>query len=234
MRKLNVSLTQLFQWCMGVSIALLVTAAPYGYYRWHYADHKRLREVVPGRVYRSGQLTATGIAEAVQRLNLRTVINLQDEYPDPDVARSFFDRSNVKEKALCEQLGVRYVFIPPDLVPPNRSPAEHPKAIDQFLAVMDDPTVYPVLIHCRAGLHRTGVLTAVYRMEYQKWSTRAAFRELKANGFGDSTCNSANEYVVQYVLSYIRRDDGSSLSSQASENRPNALTLEPVRLTPDP
>jgi protein tyrosine/serine phosphatase len=70
---------------------------------------------------------------------------------------------------------------------------------------MDDPTNHPVLIHCRAGLHRTGVLTAVYRMEYEGWSTREAFNELKSNGFGDSACTSANEYVSQYVLAYRPR-----------------------------
>ena len=34
---------------------------------------------------------------------------------------------------------------------------------------MDDPDSYPVLIHCNAGLNRTGVMVAVYRMEYQGW-----------------------------------------------------------------
>jgi hypothetical protein len=76
----------------------------------------------------------------------------------------------IKESALCRQLGVRYVHVAPDLLPRRVVPDSRPRAIDRLLAVLDDPTVYPVLIHCRAGLHRTGVMTAVYRMEYEGWS----------------------------------------------------------------
>jgi protein tyrosine/serine phosphatase len=59
-----------------------------------------------------------------------------------------------------------------------------------------------VLIHCKAGLHRTGVLSAVYRMEYQGWTRAQAYAELKAHGFGDTYCTIANDYVKQYVLTY--------------------------------
>jgi protein tyrosine/serine phosphatase len=60
-------------------------------------------------------------------------------------------------------------------------------------------------LHCKAGLHRTGVLTAVYRMEYEGWSPQQALAELKANGFGDSKATSANDYIVQYILAYRPR-----------------------------
>jgi protein tyrosine/serine phosphatase len=79
---------------------------------------------------------------------------------------------------------------------------ERPQAIDQFLEVMDKPESYPVLIHCRAGLHRTGMMTAIYRMEYEGWTPRGAFQEMKANGFGEFVCSSANDYVMEYVLTY--------------------------------
>ena len=61
-----------------------------------------------------------------------------------------------------------------------------------------------MLIHCKAGLHRTGILTAVYRMEYEGWTPAQAYRELKAHGFGDWACTSANDYVNEYVLQYRR------------------------------
>jgi tyrosine-protein phosphatase SIW14 len=69
---------------------------------------------------------------------------------------------------------------------------------------MDDPTNYPVLIHCRAGLHRTGVLAAVYRMEYDGIGSEEAIQELKAHGFGEWPCTSANDYIKQYILTYRR------------------------------
>jgi tyrosine-protein phosphatase SIW14 len=190
------------------SILLVVVVAPAVHFRRVYAGSKRLREVEPGKAYRSGQLTADGFAEAIKRFHIRTIINLQDDHPDPDIDSHFIGSGKIRETELCRQLGVRYVTIAPDLIS-RQSPADQrPKAIDQFLAVLDDPNNYPVLWHCRAGLNRTGIMTAIYRMEYNGWERGAAIEELKANGFGEWSSTSANEYISQYVLSFkpgIRR-----------------------------
>jgi len=192
-----------------------VAVGPFFFYRSVYAHGKRFRAVIPGKVYRSGQLTAAGFADAVRGLHLRTVINVQDDYPDPDLNRSYLDRRGVRESDLCRELGVRYVFIAPDLVPRHELARRRPEAIDRLLAVLDDPNNLPALIHCRAGLHRTGVLSAVVRMEYQGWSPAEAYRELKGYGFGDFACTAANDYVYEYVLTYrrglrLRADDQGS------------------------
>ena len=185
-------------------VALLVVVWPVVEFRNVYAFNKRLREVDPGRVYRAGEMTADGIADAVARFKIRTIVNLQEDVPDPDVCRSFWDWGTLKESELCRQLGVRYVLIKPDLIPRRLTPAERPAAVDDFLDLMDRDDAYPVLIHCKAGLHRTGVMAAVYRMEYQDWTPNEAYAELKAHGFGDWVCTSANDYVNQYVLQYRR------------------------------
>jgi tyrosine-protein phosphatase SIW14 len=200
-----------FRWGMIGLVVFLVGVVPVVFYRMVYNHSRRLREVVPGRVYRSGQLTVPGFAEAVSRLGIRTIVNLQDDFPDPYIRKSFWTDQGIKESDLCRRLNVRYVLIEPDLVSRYKVPEERPFAIDRFLQIMDDPSNYPVLIHCKAGLHRTGVLTAVYRMEYQGWSRHDAFEELRAHGFGDRFCTMANDYVKQYVLTYtpgVRRLPG--------------------------
>jgi tyrosine-protein phosphatase SIW14 len=192
------------RWVLIAGIVFLVFVAPVICYRDVYAHNKRLREVDRGKFYRCGQLTADGFTDAVSRFHIRTVLNVQDEYPDPDLDACFFSADTVKESVLCKQLGVRYVYLPPDLIPRHDILEHRPEAIEKFLALMDDPDSYPVLIHCHAGLHRTGVLTAVYRMEYDGWSTEDAIRELKDNGFGEWQATSANDYIKQYILTYRR------------------------------
>jgi protein-tyrosine phosphatase len=190
---------------VGVVAVALFAAWPFAYFRYTYAHGKRLREVVPGKVYRSGQLTAEGFADAVKQFGIRTIVNVQDEWPDPDIDLNFWTRETIKEKELCHRLNVNYVHLAPDLVSHDQAGEKPPAVLATFLELMDRESTYPVLIHCRAGLHRTGVLCAVYRMEYQGWTPDAAFRELKAHGFGEFACTAANDYVYQYVLTYRPR-----------------------------
>jgi protein tyrosine/serine phosphatase len=190
------------RWAFGLSIAAFVVVVPILRYRAVYDHGRRLREVEPGVLYRSGCLTAKGFGDAVRKLGIKTIVNLQDEFPDPPVRRSYLNTSTTSEVEMCKQLGVHYVFIPPDLVPRQKVGSQRPRAIEQFLAVMNDPSNYPVLIHCKAGLHRTGCMVAVYRMEFQGWSAHAALQEAKANGFGEFASDATNDYIEQYVTTY--------------------------------
>src|SRR5262249_39872550 len=141
------------------AIACALAGWSFFYFRATYNHAKRLRVVEPGKVYRCGQLTEAGFADAVERFGLRTVLNLPDGNPDPDVWHNYLDRRTVRESELCQRLGVCYVWIGPDLVHPDLAGSQRPIAIDQFLELMDQPATYPVLIHCKAGLHRTGLLS---------------------------------------------------------------------------
>jgi hypothetical protein len=212
---------------LGLGITALLTVLPFLVYRYEYTFGKRLREVVPGRIYRSGQMTAPGFAQAVERFHFRTIINLQDEYPDPDIAAGYFTGRTIKESELCRQLGVRYVYIVPDLIRRRLVPEHRPQAIDKLLALLDDPATFPVLLHCHAGLHRTGVMVAVYRMEYEDWSPREAIDEMKANGFAEWVCTSANDYITQYVLSFrrgLRYPLDTKLAAESEPQRPSTGT----------
>jgi tyrosine-protein phosphatase SIW14 len=190
------------RWALGLTLATSIIAVPVVYYRAVYNHDRRLRTVEPGVLYRSGCLTAEGFKAAVAQLGIKTIINLQDEWPDPAVRNSYFDTSTTSEIQLCQELGVHYVYIPPDLLSRRRAESERPLAIEQYLAVMDNPENYPVLIHCKAGLHRTGVMVAVFRMEYQGWSPLAALQEVKDNGFGEWASGADNDYIEQYIMRY--------------------------------
>jgi hypothetical protein len=198
------------RWLMGIALATLLIAVPFVHFRAEYAHHKRLRVVTPDVLYRSGQMTAEGFRDAVARYRFRTIVNCQNEdyqndFSDPNLAISFWDRRTIRESELCNELGVRYVHLDPDLCSERTDFTARPRAIDQFLAIVDDPAARPVLLHCKAGLHRTGILAAVYRMEYEGWGPYRALEELKSHGFGDAAATAANDYIQQYILNYRPR-----------------------------
>jgi protein tyrosine phosphatase (PTP) superfamily phosphohydrolase (DUF442 family) len=195
-----------FRWIAGIIIAAMILIVPFVHFRATYAHAKRLREVTPGRFYRCGQLTADGLREAIRRYGIKTVINFQHEDPDPPMPKNYYvSGSNTPESEICRRLGVEYHLLPFDL--PTREQARHepPQVIERFLKICDDSAAYPILIHCKAGLHRTGLLTAVYRIEYERWSVAEAVRELRANGFGDGAATTADDYVYAYLAMYQPR-----------------------------
>jgi protein tyrosine/serine phosphatase len=206
----NVDKTVIIRWTAGLVMAGLMLYAPYLYYRYGLEHTKRLRPIDEGRVYRSGCLTADGFREAIAKHKIKTVISFWDEDPDPILSNSRFDPRSIKESELCKSLGVDYKFIFVELMPESRLGKDPHRAIDEFLKVMDDESSYPVLIHCKAGLHRTGVMAAIYRMEYDGWTRAEAMRELRAHGFGHFIANNSNDYIQQYVMRYQPRSRGQA------------------------
>jgi tyrosine-protein phosphatase SIW14 len=209
-------------WTMALAIGALVAGVPFVYYRYCYTYGKRLRPVAEGKLYRSGCMTADGLAHTIEKYHIRTVLNLMEEFPDPILSAGYFDTREVREKELCRALGATMINLTVDVIAANRVGKERPAAIETFLELMDNPETYPVLIHCKAGLHRTGVIVAVYRMEYDGWTSHQAMGELKANGFGEFAATAANEYVRQYILAYepgIRRQKAADRAAQILPNR---------------
>jgi tyrosine-protein phosphatase SIW14 len=128
----------LWRGCLTVALVLLVLAPAPLWYRYRYVEAKRLRVVADGVLYRAGQMTAAGLREAIGRYEIRTVINLQHESPDPLLPEHWLGRGSIRESQLCAQLGVRYVVLTPDLLPPDNRLDQIPPAVEQFLEIMDD------------------------------------------------------------------------------------------------
>lgn len=191
---------------LALALAVACASAVYAYYRANYGHAKRLRVVTPGRFYRSGQLTASGFAEAFSKYDIRTVVNLQEEARDPLLPAGYLGDPGERESEVCARLGVKYVSLDGGVLESHGTTAE-PKLLTDYYRVLDDESNYPILIHCKAGLHRTGFLTAIYRMDRERRDKADAVRELRGNGFGTFAATDANLYVKRYLLDYQPRPE---------------------------
>lgn len=67
----------------------------------------------------------------------------------------------------------------------------------------------PVLMHCKHGLDRTGLVSAMYRIVVQGWSKQAALDEMEHGGYGD-------EESLKRGISYINNVDVDALKTALS------------------
>jgi len=164
---------------LGMLIALVVLGCPLCYSTYRQAHMRNFRAVRGGVLYRSGQMSLTGLKTAEHDSGIKTVITLRDaSYPDgapPEFS----------EEDYCNAAGINFYRIAPRTwwAPDGSVPAE--EGVKRFRAIMDDPANYPVLIHCFGGIHRTGAFCAVYRMEYEHWTNEQAITEMRACGYRD-------------------------------------------------
>jgi protein tyrosine/serine phosphatase len=121
---------------------------------------------VSATYYRGAQPSGHDYA-ALAALGVKTVINLASDDATPD------------EQALSEQAGMKYVQIP---MTTHQAPTAAQQA--QFLQIVNDPANQPVYVHCVGGRHRTGVMTALYRITQNGWTGDRAFQEMKQYKFG--------------------------------------------------
>src|SRR5262249_9730162 len=103
--------------------------------------------VIPGRVYRSAQLSPEELQQRLQAKGIRTVVNLRgcsDPLPWFLEEARVTHRLNVCQEDICFSAG-------------------HLPAVGEMRRLVEvlDRTEYPILLHCRRGADRTGMSAAV-------------------------------------------------------------------------
>jgi protein tyrosine/serine phosphatase len=93
-------------------------------------------------------------------------------------------------------------------IPLTTSEAPSSAAVSQFLKLVNDPANWPVYVHCQGGRHRTGVMTAVYRMTQDGWSADKAYQEMKKYHFeGFPGHPELKRFVFDYYSKFAQARD---------------------------
>jgi protein tyrosine/serine phosphatase len=129
-------------------------------------------------------------------MGVKTVVDLQKD-GDP------------RESTYVEKAGMRFFRIPMT----THEPPTFEK-IKLFLQIVRDPSNQPVFVHCAGGKHRTGVMTAVYRMTDEGWDATKAFAEMKRFKFG---ADFLHPEFKKFVFAYRPEPKAPSLEVLATQ-----------------
>ena len=120
---------------------------------------------VSDTLYRSAQPTAEGMKQ-LEAMGVKTVVNLRQHHSDED---------------LLAGLGLRGERIE------TSASGMTVEQVVQFLKIATDETRAPLLVHCKHGADRTGVMCAVYRIAVQGWTKSEALHEMVEGDYGHHT-----------------------------------------------
>lgn len=129
-------------------------------------------------LYRGGQPSETDY-KALADFGIKTIIDLRNDH------ESF-------AKSAAEAAGMKYVLIPMDGV---SAPSDEDVA--KFLSVINDPSSGKIYMHCKAGIHRTGAMGAVYRIYKDGWDYDKTYAEMKNYQFSAGLFHGALKSFVQ-------------------------------------
>jgi protein tyrosine/serine phosphatase len=139
--------------------------------------------------YRGAQPTARDFP-ALAALGIRTVLDLRLT-------------GESSEQARVEQAGMKFYQIP---MTTSDRPSD--AAVSQFLDIVNNPANQPVFVHCQEGRHRTGVMTAIYRIATDGWTADRAYAEMDRfnfeSFFGHPTLK---KFVYDYYREFARTHD---------------------------
>ncbi len=154
---------------------------------------------VNANYYRGAQPQGRDYAD-LAALGVKTVIDLTD------------DDGEASEPSMVKSAGMQSFRIPMSThQPPTQG------QLSQFLKIVNDPANQPVYVHCVGGRHRTGVMTAAYRMTNEGWTADRAFSEMKQYKYGADFLHSE---FKQFVYNFKPEPKGSVPSVVALTTQP--------------
>lgn len=121
---------------------------------------------VDDNIFRGKQPTRGEISQ-LSANGIKTVLDL----------RGTIDHKRWEQKAV-QRAGMRYIRIG---LSPFFPPSE--QRMNRILAILEDPSLGPIYIHCRRGADRSGMVVACYRMAHDHWTNAQAMEEAREHHF---------------------------------------------------
>ncbi|KXU35700.1 hypothetical protein AXE65_05850 [Ventosimonas gracilis] len=78
-------------------------------------------------------------------------------------------------------------------------------ALDALRSLRGAQEKGPVLIHCKHGQNRTGLVVALYRMVYQGWSKAEALAEMRSFGGSEKRMEHAEDYLEDVDIDELKQ-----------------------------
>lgn len=133
------------------------------------------------KLFRGGQPSPNSLPW-LKKQGIKTIISFRDPVTEPETAYPGFSMAEYKKAA--EGMGLQYF----SLGFKDRS-TDFADKVDRFLKILNDPDNWPIYIHCRAGLGRTGLMSAA-AMKARGYGTQHVYetslhRGLRPSEFAD-------------------------------------------------
>ena len=145
-------------------VAVGLTAGSCGAYWGAIQYQGNFHTVEEGAFYRSAQLGKDELQAAIREHQIRSVLNLRGAHP----GQAWYD----EELAVSQSLGVAHY---------DYSLSAHRfvtgQQISELLGILRDAPK-PLLVHCKSGADRTGLVSALYRLAEEGENAHQADREL--------------------------------------------------------
>jgi len=155
----------------------------FGIIRYHVIP-KKFGVVVPGHIYRSGQISAPLIKKTLTKYNIRVIIDLSSADSN--------NHDKQAEKQAAAELNIKVLRFP---MSGNGTGDVNDYASAVAAIANAEKQNLPVLVHCAAGAQRTGGVIAIYRMLVQKIDPTIVEDEIEKYG-----CDIDNKPVLRSFL----------------------------------
>ena len=142
----------------------------FGFARYRFFP-KKFGVVVPGHIYRSGQLSAPLVKKILTKYNIRVIVDLTSADPN--------DLDKHTEEQAAAELNIKVLRF---TMSGNGTGDINDYANAVIAIVNSEKQNLPVLVHCTAGAMRTGGVIAAYRLLVQKIDPNIVEDEIEEYG----------------------------------------------------